>query len=579
MTETAAHYVIVGGGTAGCLLAERLSADPTTSVVLIEAGGEDRNPWVRVPAGYLRLIGNPGADWCLATAPQPGLDGRRLACPRGRILGGSSAINAMIYMRGHRANYAAWVAGGADGWGWDDVLPAFLAHEGHHRPAPFHATGGALRVEPQRLSWPVLDAALEGLADMGVARIDDFNTGDNHGAGYFSVMQRRGRRVSAAHAFLHPARHRANLRVLTGARAVSLRMNGRRVTGVRVMRGGRPETWAALVEVILTAGAIGTPHLLQLSGIGDPASLRAAGIAPVHDLPGVGGNLIDHLQIRTVFRVSGARTLNTLAAHAPGRVRIALDYALRRRGPLTMAPSQAGAFVASGLSIQPHGPGDGRVAPDIHVNLQPLSLDHLGAPLHRFDAITVSLSTVQPDSRGHVAARSPDWREAPEIMPDYLAAAPDRARAVWSARFARRLMATAPMRRFQPVEYFPDPSPNAVDGPDGARCGAARGEAAGDAALLECLARHAAPLFHPCGTARMGSGPGSVVDSRLRVRGIGGLRIADASVMPAPLSGGLAAPVMMIAERAAGFLREDRAVAAVSAARGTHIRRGVAMAS
>ncbi len=538
-----ADYIIVGAGTAGCLLANRLSADPGVRVVLIEAGGPDRNPWIRVPAGYLHLIGKPATDWCFETAAQPWLGGRRMPCPRGRTLGGSSAINAMIYMRGHRANYDAWARSGAAGWGWHDVMGYFLRHEDHHLPAPCHATGGALRIEPQRVSWPVLDACLRGLHDLGVPATADFNTGDNTGAGYFSVTQRRGRRVSAAHAFLHPVRRRENLVVVTGTQACALRLEGRRVTGVRVARPGGYETWHAGAEVILAAGAIGTPHLLELSGIGDPEALRAAGIAPAHVLPGVGRNLIDHLQIRTMFRVSGTPTLNTRAATRAGRARIALDYVLRRRGPLTMAPSQAGAFLHSGLPG--HGAG---AAPDIHVNLQPLSLERFGAPLHPFPAITVSLATVQPDSRGHVRACSPDWRDAPQIDPGYLCAATDRARARWSVSFARRMMAGAALQPFAPREHLP--------GPEGSP------DVDSDAALLDRIAAHAAPLFHPCGTARMGTDAAAVVDPALRLRGIGGLRIADASVMPLPVSGGLAAPVMMIAERLSEMIRNERRVGA-----------------
>ena len=534
-----ADYVIVGAGTAGCLLANRLSADPRVRVALIEAGGPDRNPWIRVPAGYLHLIANPTTDWCFETAAQPWLGGRRMPCPRGRTLGGSSAINAMIYMRGHQANYDAWAHAGAAGWGWQDVKKYFLRHEDHHLQAPCHATGGELRVEPQRVSWPVLDACLRGLHDLGVPPTPDFNTGDNTGAGYFSVTQRRGRRVSAAHAFLHPVRRRANLVVATGTQACALELEGRRVTGVRVAGPDGFETWHARAEVILAAGAIGTPHLLQLSGIGDPEALRDVGIAPTHTLPGVGRNLIDHLQIRTMFRVSGTPTLNTLAGTWPGRARIALDYALRRRGPLTMAPSQAGAFLHSGLSG--HGAG---AAPDIHVNLQPLSLDQFGAPLHPFPAITVSLATVQPDSRGHVAACSPDWRDAPRIDPGYLGATTDRARACWSVGFARRLMAAAALRPFAPREHLPGLEKSA--GADS------------DAGLLDAAATHAAPLFHPCGTARMGTDPAAVVDPALRLRGIGGLRIADASVIPLPVSSGLAAPVMMIAERLSEMIRDER---------------------
>lgn len=533
MTMQDADFVIVGGGTAGCLIANRLSADPQTRVVVIEAGPPSRNPLDRIPAGYLWLIGNPRADWCHVTAPERGLGGRSMPLAQGRTLGGSSAINAMIYMRGHRANYDAWAGSGATGWSWDEVLPWFLRHEDHSDPGPCHAAVGDWPVTAQRVDWPVLDAALAGLAQLGVPRTTDFNTGDNTGAGYFQVTQRRGRRVSAAHAFLHPVRRRPNLTVMTGARATRLLMEGRRVTGVAVDSAGREQTLRARAEVILTAGSIGTPHLLMLSGIGDPRALRAAGITPRHALTGVGRNLIDHLQVRCMYRVSGTPTLNTLARSWHGRARIVLDYALRRRGPLSAAPSQAGGFLRSDLQR-----ARGAVAPDLHVNLQPLSLDRFGAPMHDFPGITVSISTMQPESRGHVALAGPDWRQAPEIAPRYLKAPADRARALESVALARRLIATEAMQRFTPVEHLPGP-------------------AADDNALITALGRNASSLFHPCGTARMGRDAAAVVDARLRVHGVGGLRIADASIIPLPLSGGLAAPVLMIAERAADFIAAD----------------------
>lgn len=528
-----ADFVIVGGGTAGCLLANRLSADPHNQVILIEAGGPDRNPLVRIPAGYLWLIGNPRSDWCQKTVPQAQLGGRCLPLARGRILGGSSAINAMIYMRGHRANYDAWAREDGLGWGWDDVLPWFLRHEDCLDPALGHATGGSWPVAAQRVRWPVLDAALSGLAELGVPPIVDFNTGDNTGAGRFHVTQRGGRRVSTAHAFLHPVRRRANLRVFTGAQATRLLLDGRRATGVAVSLGGKEQQLRARAEVILATGSIGTPHLLMLSGIGAPDVLAAAGVAVHHSLPGVGRNLIDHLQVRCMFRVSGTPTLNTLARSLRGRAQIVLDYALRRRGPLSMAPSQAGAFLQSAWQI-----AHGGAATDLHVNLQPLSLDRFGEPMHDFPGITISVSNVQPLSRGHVALVAPDWRSAPEIAPGYLEDAADRARALESVDLARRLVASVAMQPFVPVEHLP-------------------GAVSDDTALLAALGQHASTLFHPCGTARMGSVTGAVVDAQLRVHGIGGLRIADASIIPRPLSGGLAAPVLMIAERAAAFILAD----------------------
>lgn len=521
-------YVIVGAGSAGCVLANRLSADPRRRVLLLEAGGSDNYHWIHIPVGYLYCMGNPRTDWGYSTVKEPGLNGRALAYPRGKVLGGCSSINGMIYMRGQAQDYDHWRQLGNEGWGWDDVLPLFRKSEDHHSLRDsFHGQGGELRVERQRLSWPILDAVRDAALELGVPKIDDFNRGDNEGSAYFEVNQRKGLRFNAVRAFLRPVRHRANLRVLTYAQAERITFTDKRASGLDLRLAGKPAHVEVAGELILAAGAVNTPQLLQLSGLGPAPLLAEHRIPLVADLGGVGENLQDHLQIRTIFKIEGAGTLNERQATWRGKAGIAFEYALKRSGPMSMAPSQLGIFMRS----------DPRFAtPNIEFHVQPLSLDRFGEPLHDFPAITVSVCNLRPESRGSVRITSPDPFHPPQIAPNYLSTEADRAVAVASIGVARRLMATRRMSAFRPAEFKPGP------------------EISTQADLVRAAGDIATTIFHPVGTARMGMDAAAVVDPQLRVRGVEALRVADASIMPTIVSGNTHAPAVMIGEKAAQLI-------------------------
>ncbi len=527
-------YIVVGAGTAGCVLANRLSARPDVRVLLLEAGGRDNWIWFHIPVGYLFAIGNPRSDWMFRTESEAGLHGRSLHYPRGKVVGGSSAINAMICMRGHAADYDGWRELGLPGWGWKDVLPAFVRLEDHFLgEGDYHGTGGGWRVEAPRIRWRVLDAVRAAAVQLGIPAVEDFNCGDNEGVSYFHVNQRRGRRWSAARGFLRPALARSNLRVELHTQVEKLLLEGRRACGVQFRRGSEVCEARAAGEVILAAGSIGSPQILSLSGIGRHEWLSSLGIATLLDRPGVGSNLQDHLQQRAIYRVSGVRTLNEIYHSRVARGWMGVQYALWRRGPLTMAPSQLGIFMRSAAQ-QPRA--------NLEFHVQPLSLDKFGDPLHRFPAITVSACNLQPTSRGTVRPRSADPLAPPAIAPNYLSTHEDRAVAADALRATRRLMSQAALQPYRPQELLP-------------------GDTVGDdtEALVQAAGRIGTTIFHPVGTAKMGvaSDAQAVVDARLRVHGIERLRVVDASIMPTITSGNTNTPTAMIAEKGAQMILEQ----------------------
>jgi choline dehydrogenase len=566
MNDTTFDYIIIGAGTAGCLLANRLSADASKRVLLIEAGRRDDYHWIHIPVGYLYCISNPRTDWMFKTEAEPGLNGRSLIYPRGKTLGGCSSINGMIYMRGQARDYDGWAASTGDmQWGWAQSLPYFLLHEDHHKGAnalhgarasapaliqdsdtPYRAmlrhnnAGGEWRVEKQRLRWDVLEVFAQAAVQAGIPASEDFNTGDNEGVGYFEVNQKSGWRWNTAKAFLRPTCYaRPNFELWTGAHASQLLLENQpgseqplRCTGVRVWNGQEMVNAHARREVILSAGAVASPQLLQLSGIGPAALLQSKGIAVRQDLPGVGQNLQDHLQIRTVFKVKNTPTLNTLANSLWGKARIGLEYLLIRSGPMSMSPSQLGAFTRSDPA-QPY--------PNIQYHVQPLSLDAFGSPLHTFNAMTASVCNLNPTSRGTVQIKTPDFHDAPAIAPNYLSTAQDRKVAADSLRVTRRILAQSAMQKFEPVEFKPGVQYQS------------------DEELATLAGDIASTIFHPVGTTAMGRAddPQAVVDTRLKVRGVQGLRVVDAGVMPRITSGNTNSPTLMIAEKAAQWIVED----------------------
>ncbi|PRD42738.1 choline dehydrogenase [Phyllobacterium phragmitis] len=521
-------YIIVGAGTAGCALANRLSADPNISVLLLEAGAKDNYPWIHIPVGYLYCIGNARTDWCFITEPEPGLNGRALGYPRGKVLGGCSSINGMIYMRGQARDYDLWRQAGCTGWGWDDVLPYFKKSEDYYAGADeMHGAGGEWRIENARLHWDILDAFRDAAEAAGIPRTDDFNRGDNEGSSYFKVNQKRGIRWNSAKAFLRPALGRRNLKVETGAHVRRLLLEGLKAAGVEFDQRGGTRSIHARREIILCAGSVGSPHILELSGIGRGDILRKAGIPLALERKNVGENLQDHLQLRCAYKVTGIRTLNEQANRLTGKAAIALEYLLKQSGPMSMAPSQLGIFTRSDPSFD---------TANLQYHVQPLSLEKFGENVHPFPAFTASVCNLRPDSRGSIHVQNPDYRVQPAIRPNYLATEGDRHVAADAIRITRRIVAQEPLKKYAPQEFKPGPHYRTED------------------ELMKAAGEIGTTIFHPVGTCRMGIDPDAVVDPQLRVNGIEGLRVADASIMPTITSGNTNSPTLMIAEKAADMI-------------------------
>ena len=527
------NYIIVGAGTSGCLLANRLSADPKNRVLLLEAGGKDNYFWIRVPVGYLFTMNNPRTDWCFSTEASSGLNGRSLNYPRGKVLGGCSSINGMIYMRGQARDYDHWRQLGNSGWGWDEALKYFKRSEGHVLGQnEMHGGNGEWRVEGQRLSWEILDAFRDAAAETGIPNTTDFNTGNNEGCGYFEVNQKQGVRWSAADAFLHPIKSRANLTILTKSHVNKLQFEGNKVVGVKFWRGNDLFEASVSGEIILASGAIGSPQIMQASGISSGALSQKIGIQNIIELPGVGENLQDHLQMRLVFKVKNTKTLNLRANSLFGKIGMGLEYFLFKRGPMTMAPSQLGGFAKSDKNKE---------TPNLQYHIQPLSTEKLGDPLHPFEAFTASVCNLRPESRGHVHIKTEDSREPPKIQPDYLSDPADRKVAADAIKLTRKIVSSPAMKKFEPEEFKPGI------------------EFASDDDLAREAGNIGTTIFHPVGTCKMGpsSDNMAVVDERLKVHGIRGLRVVDASVMPTITSGNTNSPTLMIAEKASEMILED----------------------